>query len=176
MSWQPPQPSLIKRSLIKQLLPFLPNIYKSFIKPTDSASSYDYSTPTSHNNTNPTTMTTPQHTCLTCHQLGDKHCKDCKTAFYCSQACQKADWPFHKPACRFKQAHPASSEPQSIPCVKIHSPHTRYENITVPSTHPIFTSRALPITVKFGYPLVMARLVENLPRGRQTDNQHATWL
>jgi hypothetical protein len=74
------------------------------------------------------------------------------------------------------QAHPASSEPQSIPCVKIHSPQTRYENITVPSTHPIFTSKALPVTVKFGYPLVMARLVENLPQGPQTDNQHATWL
>lgn len=30
--------------------------------------------------------------------------------------------------------------------------------------------------MKFGYPLVMARLVENLPRGAGTDNQHATWL
>jgi hypothetical protein len=28
--------------------------------------------------------------------------------------------------------------------------------------------------MQFGYPLVMARLVENLPRGRGTDNQHAT--
>jgi len=70
----------------------------------------------------------------------------------------------------------ANAQPQSIPCVLITGGATRYANSTVPSNHAIFSKQPLPITTKFGYPLVMARLVENLPRGQETDNQHATWL
>jgi hypothetical protein len=63
---------------------------------------------------------------------------------------------------------------RDIPCVKIFgfdSGGGRYEDVTIPSTDSIFSNSPLPVTVKFGYPLVMKRLYD----GRD-DNQHATWL
>ena len=86
------------------------------------------------------------------------------------QTCQKPG--------KFLQNHPptVNAEPQSIPCVLIEGPATRYASTTLPSNHAIFNTRALPITTKFGYPLVMSHVVENLPRGPATDNQYATWV
>ncbi|KUJ17287.1 uncharacterized protein LY89DRAFT_561412, partial [Mollisia scopiformis] len=104
------------------------------------------------------------------------HCKACRTTYYCSTDCQKRNWSVHKTYCKFLQKFPRNSEPQSISCAKIHSSNVRYEDVSVPSNYAMFRTRALPITAKFGYPLVMSRLVENLPLGQDTENHHATWL
>ncbi|KAK0117547.1 hypothetical protein ONS95_011885 [Cadophora gregata] len=123
------------------------------------------------------TMSTSQNLCTICEKPSeDKKCNACKSTYYCGADCQKQDWPVHKTRCKFLQNHPPSSEPQKISCVKIHSPRTRYEAVEIPSDHPVFKTKALPVTAKFGYPLVMFREVEGLSRGSGTDNQHATWL
>ena len=51
-----------------------------------------------------------------------------------------------------------------------------YKKVLLPPDDPIFTSPVLPVTEKFGYPLVMRRMQNRLARGVDTDNQHATWL
>ncbi|TBU48452.1 hypothetical protein BD309DRAFT_997599 [Dichomitus squalens] len=33
--------------------------------------------------------------------FGFKHCGNCHNKIYCGHECQKADWPLHKPSCRF---------------------------------------------------------------------------
>ena len=40
-------------------------------------------------------------TCRTCDQYSEnvRKCQPCKLAYYCSRACQKADWPMHKLDC-----------------------------------------------------------------------------
>lgn len=38
--------------------------------------------------------------CLLCKNHAMSHCEGCKNAIYCSEACQKADWPLHKMVCR----------------------------------------------------------------------------
>ncbi|TVY49039.1 Histone-lysine N-methyltransferase [Lachnellula occidentalis] len=130
---------------------------------------------------------TAEGTCQTCHKPGNKlKCTNCSATYYCDTACQKSDWPLHKTRCKFLQNHPsgatsttngsADPQPQTIPCVIITASPTSYAKTFLPSTHPIFNTRALPITTKIGYPLVMARMAEHLPRGPATDNQHATWL
>lgn len=52
----------------------------------------------------------------------------------------------------------------------------RYEDVHLSSSHPVFQTDPLPISVQLGYPLVMHRIVPNLARGVETDNVHATWL
>ncbi|EPX71081.1 histone lysine methyltransferase Set6 [Schizosaccharomyces octosporus yFS286] len=44
--------------------------------------------------------------CSGCTSEGEKtkRCTACKTIYYCSKACQKADWPLHKLECRALQA------------------------------------------------------------------------
>ncbi|KAH6707851.1 hypothetical protein DL95DRAFT_450274 [Leptodontidium sp. 2 PMI_412] len=121
--------------------------------------------------------TSSSNTCSTCQKpSGDKKCTACKCTYYCSPECQKTDWVLHKTRCQFLQNHPPGAEPQAISCVKIHSPHTRYEAVEISSDHAVFNTKPLPITAKCGYPLVMFREVEGLQRGPGTDNQHATWL
>jgi len=114
--------------------------------------------------------------------VGDKHCAACKSVWYCSTECQKKHWPMHKIACkktRGSKSAPSdatdTTQPQGdIPCVKIFGSNSgggRYEDVTIPSTDPIFGNTPLPVTVKFRYPLVMKRLHDGTD-----DNQHATWL
>lgn len=69
-------------------------------------------------------------------------------------------------------------EDKPIQCVTIcgGDTNTSYKPVYLPSSYPIFQNAPLPISLQIGYPLVIQRLVENLPRGRVTDNQHATWL
>lgn len=67
-------------------------------------------------------------------------------------------------------------EDKPIQCVTIYGGDTSYEPVYLPSSYPIFQKAPLPISLQIGYPLVIQRLVENLPRCRATDNQHATWL
>jgi hypothetical protein len=38
--------------------------------------------------------------CPVCGKHADKRCSQCKTTFYCSVECQKADWQFHKLTCK----------------------------------------------------------------------------
>ena len=120
-----------------------------------------------------------------CNKAGTSRCSACNAVWYCSRDCQKRDWRHHKRGCN--PTTPASitsqnsdpTEPvRDITCVKIlsRSEGGRYEAITLPSTDPIFTFEPLPVTVRFGYPLVMKRTYFNLERKPDTDNQHATWL
>jgi hypothetical protein len=37
--------------------------------------------------------------CTVCGKLEVQFCKQCKSARYCSKACQKVDWPIHKRLC-----------------------------------------------------------------------------
>jgi hypothetical protein len=60
--------------------------------------------------------------------------------------------------------------------VKIHGGPGRYSRTTLRPTHLIFNSNPLPISTKIGFPLVMSRVIDRLPRGQETDNMHATWL
>jgi hypothetical protein len=101
-----------------------------------------------------------------------KNCSRCKTVAYCNTTCQKADWPAHKLVCN-KQA---GGTDEAIPCVKIHGGPGRYSRTTLKPTHLIFNSNPLPISTKIGFPLVMSRVIDRLPRGQETDNMHATWL
>lgn len=39
-------------------------------------------------------------TCQRCEEPGTKLCSQCRGVRYCSQACQRADWPLHKGACK----------------------------------------------------------------------------
>lgn len=40
-------------------------------------------------------------TCVGCSAVGQfKICSGCKSRYYCSEECQKADWPKHKEACK----------------------------------------------------------------------------
>jgi hypothetical protein len=101
-----------------------------------------------------------------------KNCSRCKSVAYCNPTCQMADWPAHKLVCN-KQA----GADEDIRCVKIHGgPGGRYSRTTVKPTHSIFNSAPLPISTKIGFPLVMSRVIDRLPRGQETDNVHATWL
>ena len=47
--------------------------------------------------------------CTRCgaHEPGVSKCSSCKLAQYCTERCQKADWPQHRPECKAKQAPPA---------------------------------------------------------------------
>lgn len=38
-------------------------------------------------------------TCAKCGKHADLRCTRCKTTYYCSKECQKADWPTHKRSC-----------------------------------------------------------------------------
>jgi hypothetical protein len=65
---------------------------------------------------------------------------------------------------------------EDIRCVMIHGGQLRYSRTTLKPTDIIFNSAPLPISTKIGYPLVMARKIDGLPFGQETDNVHATWL
>lgn len=114
-----------------------------------------------------------------CTANGTRRCGRCQAPSYCSKLCQKEDWPTHKRKCT---APTAPSSDEVIPCVKIYSQGDgggRYEDVSLPRSHPIFDAGPLPLSQELGLikiPLVMTRLRENLPRGYQTDNQDATLL
>jgi len=56
-------------------------------------------------------------------------------------------------------------------------PGTQFRSMKISSTHSIFSTRGIPITLKFGFPLVIYRLhEERLPHIPETDNQYATWI
>ncbi|CAG8976936.1 hypothetical protein HYALB_00008847 [Hymenoscyphus albidus] len=50
------------------------------------------------------------HYCALCNKKATARCPDCKTAYYCSTSCQKADFQYHKSCCtlicQFTSAHP----------------------------------------------------------------------
>lgn len=118
-----------------------------------------------------------------CVATGTKTCVRCRQSTYCSKLCQKEDWPRHKGSCKPAPSpnddDDAKNEKERIPCVKLYGQPfggSRYEAAHIPFSHHVFQTTPLPISLKFGYPLVMERLDHNLPRGMETDNQHATWL
>ncbi|MCJ1429496.1 hypothetical protein MMC29_007411 [Sticta canariensis] len=118
-----------------------------------------------------------------CTATGTKTCVRCRQSAYCSKLCQKEDWPQHKGSCKPAPVDDSgdakNKEKSQIPCVKLYGQAcggSRYEDVHIPFSHHVFQTAPLPISLKFGYPLVMERLVQNLPRGMETDNQHATWL
>lgn len=57
-------------------------------------------------------MTSPNAVglCTACNNTNGRHCARCKSARYCSTACQKADWPTHKLLCPTFSAFDASNQ------------------------------------------------------------------
>ncbi|KAL7894328.1 hypothetical protein HDV64DRAFT_127229 [Trichoderma sp. TUCIM 5745] len=49
--------------------------------------------------------------CFVCDKQGARRCAKCKSARYCSTACQKEDWPTHKLVCTSFASHTASNRP-----------------------------------------------------------------
>ena len=43
--------------------------------------------------------TSPHRQCAHCTRPGTKRCSRCKKVWYCSQACQRKQWPLHKEIC-----------------------------------------------------------------------------
>lgn len=115
-----------------------------------------------------------------CTAVGTKTCARCRQSSYCSKLCQKENWAQHKKSCNpAPGTNDAKNEQEPIQCVKIYGNADgggRYEDVHLPFSHKIFQSTPLPISLKFGYPLVMDVIIPHLPRGQETDNQHATWL
>lgn len=56
------------------------------------------------NNTSPNETSKPQASCQTCQTPSTavtlQKCGRCRSTSYCSKACQKSDWPSHKPLCK----------------------------------------------------------------------------
>lgn len=50
---------------------------------------------------NQTVQEVTLHKCgvAACPMIGSAKCSKCKTQFYCSTVCQRADWKAHKPTC-----------------------------------------------------------------------------
>jgi hypothetical protein len=42
----------------------------------------------------------PHESCVMCNTQPAKQCKQCHSSWYCSQECQKSDWPSHKLLCK----------------------------------------------------------------------------
>lgn len=47
-----------------------------------------------------------------CYNRGDKKCGQCKTAMYCTSACQKKHWPIHKQTCKKPESSKKSDKPK----------------------------------------------------------------
>ncbi|MCJ1235906.1 hypothetical protein MMC14_003880 [Varicellaria rhodocarpa] len=60
-----------------------------------------------------------------------------------------------------------------VKCVKISHSHGPYNNITLPSTDPIFANTPTPTSALWAFPLVIRRVSSSSSR---FDNQHITWL
>ena len=52
-----------------------------------------------------------------CHKDASKMCGGCETTYYCSKACQKADWPNHRAMCLAARHHEIDDKPHMI---KVH--------------------------------------------------------
>ncbi|KAF4610345.1 hypothetical protein G7Y89_g15775 [Cudoniella acicularis] len=55
----------------------------------------------------------PTSTCVICNKRGANDCASCKSASYCSKACQVLDWPLHKLLCKKFKKLP--SRPNNMP-------------------------------------------------------------
>lgn len=53
----------------------------------------------------------PEDSCLMCNTYPAKRCKRCSSSWYCSEACQSADWPSHKLLCKRFADHLQLSRP-----------------------------------------------------------------
>lgn len=53
----------------------------------------------------------PLGRCIVCNEPGSQHCKQCKDACYCSQNCQRNDWPTHKLICEVYAKFDFASRP-----------------------------------------------------------------
>lgn len=117
-----------------------------------------------------------------CTANGTKTCALCQQSSYCSKLCQKQNWRKHKYDCQPPwESDDPEKDQKRIRCVKLYGQSTggsAYEDIHLPSSHPVFENDPVPISLKIGYPLVIERIepYKYLPRNPETDNQHATWL
>lgn len=108
----------------------------------------------------------------TCSNPSISRCSLCKDTHYCSRPCQKAHWPAHKHHCTGHQA-------SVVPCAKLCAQQgggSGYEEATRRRTNDIFDSAPVPVSLRFGFPLVVARTGTAASRAYGMDNPHATWL
>ncbi|ORY05374.1 hypothetical protein BCR34DRAFT_604534 [Clohesyomyces aquaticus] len=70
-------------------------------------------------------------------------CSRCQSAYYCSRACQKADWKSHKPSCA-PQSSPPSPRPSSVLDIAT-SPVDHRNQSTPPSPHSAYDISSSPI-------------------------------
>lgn len=52
-------------------------------------------------------------TCVICGRSPEHSCASCKSAGYCSKACQQLDWPLHKTLCKKIASPPTRPKPTS---------------------------------------------------------------
>ena len=112
-----------------------------------------------------------------CEADGTKRCAGCKQVSYCSRTCQKQDWQWHKSACR--KSNGSTDKDKMVKVVKIHAKlggGGRYSGVQITREDPIFKTKPVPISQKFGFPLLVYRPMDKSEREPLTDNQHATWL
>lgn len=89
-----------------------------------------------------------------CTANGTKTCVRCRQCSYCSKLCQKENWPQHKLSCKAPAASNAPKDgKETIQCVKIYGQANgggRYEDVQLPTSHPVFDTAPLPVSLKFG--------------------------
>ena len=57
----------------------------------------------------------PPRTCAACGEAARLRCSRCKSAWYCSAACQREDWPSHRAVCRWARGtDEAAAKPQTL--------------------------------------------------------------
>ncbi|OBT39662.1 hypothetical protein VE00_10672 [Pseudogymnoascus sp. WSF 3629] len=62
------------------------------------------------------------NTCTVCNKSNAARCDRCKSAYYCSKACQREDWPTHGLLCKAFSQFDASSRPTNEHIRAIHFP------------------------------------------------------
>ncbi|KAH3853526.1 uncharacterized protein LOC127875309 [Dreissena polymorpha] len=61
------------------------------------------------------------HVCAFCQRVGAQRCAKCKSAWYCTRACQAKDWKRHKPDCKLKYTDHQTTNMKQANNVDVHT-------------------------------------------------------